>query len=158
MSKSMVLRDNVTTRTQKAFAYAHDLADQLGHSAITSTHFTIGVLREGMSAAAQVLIYGRGLAVDALEAELLAEIPSSGSARVLDDASQWTKREWTPSAVELLDAGALEASEMGSEAIASEHVLLSILRDTSSVPARILSRHGVGYAEFMKDLRQLGRT
>jgi ATP-dependent Clp protease ATP-binding subunit ClpC len=148
----MTLRPGVTSRASTAFAIAHDLADQLRHDDISATHVAVGLLREEMNIAAQLLVHGRGLPRVTLEAALLPESATLGLA-----GSHAVKRAWTPSADRLLDDAAREATALGSEATGCEHVLLAILHDESGAAAQALGSHGVHYEDFQSDLASIAR-
>ncbi len=148
----MLLRPGVTSRTSVAFAIAHDLADQLGHDGVTPKHVAVGLLREEMSIAAQLLVHGRGIPRTTLEAALLPECAALGLA-----GSHAVKRSWTPGAEHLLEEAAREAAERGSEATGCEHVLLAILRDATSDAARAFGAFGVHHADVTLDLDRVAR-
>jgi ATP-dependent Clp protease ATP-binding subunit ClpC len=148
----MTLRSGVTSRASTAFAIAHDLADQLGHDDIDARHVVVGLLREEMSIAAQLLVHGRGLPRVTLETELLAESVALGHA-----GSHAVKRAWSPSADRILDDAAREAAVLGSEATGCEHVLLAILRDDAGVAAQALGSFGVRYADVQADVASIAR-
>ena len=130
----MPVRPWVTTRTRKAFAIAHDLADQLGHENVTPVHVTLGLLREGLNIAAQTLLYRRDVQGEILERELEAQLPPPGTPRPATGS-----HSWTPSDERMLERAAAEAQELGTAYFGCEHVLLAFLRDPTSVPAQVLA-------------------
>ena len=87
----MPRRPYVTTRTHEVFALAHDLADQLGHDDVTPVHIALGLVRKGPNVAIGAL-FNRGVPLDALERDLEARLPPSGTPR-----APARERSWTPS-------------------------------------------------------------
>ena len=55
----------------------------------------------------------------------------------------------------MLTGAIAEARELGTEHYGTEHVLLAMLRDTTSAPARALARHGVAYHHVRSDMEQV---
>lgn len=142
-------RPYLTTRAHEAFSHAHDYAHGRGESDITPTHLLIGVLREGRNLAVDALLE-RGLNLSELEADLEAELPASGSPR--DSAPEF---HWTVVDGSFIEKARVEAGELGTEFYGCEHLLLAILRDESSIPARVFIRHGVRYSELKTGLARI---
>ena len=136
---TMRRRPYVTTRTHEVFAIAHDLADWLGHDDVTPVHVSLGLVREGRSIAASIL-HSRDVPLDALERELEAHLPPPGEPR-----APARERSWTHTDESVLEQASVEGRELGAEFVGCEHVLLAFLRDPTSVPARVLAQHGVGF-------------
>ena len=146
---TMPRRPYLTTRAHEGFALAHDLADRLGHAEPTPTHLALGLLLEGRSVAVAALQI-RGVPLDALARELEAQLPPPGAPRVPPQA-----RAWTPTDDRLIAQAEAEARELGTEHSSCEHLLLALLRDAESVPARTLARHGVGFPEAQATVRSI---
>jgi hypothetical protein len=134
-------RDYVTTRTHEVFVLALRRAERLGHDDVTAVHILLGMLEEGHGIALGALHYG-GVPLHTLRRELEAELPPAGLPR--DPA---TKLSWTRGIEQVLEGAVVESRELGKEHYGTEHVLLAILRDPTSVPARVLAKYGAGYAD-----------
>jgi ATP-dependent Clp protease ATP-binding subunit ClpA len=147
---SLPVRPFLTTRARAVFSFAHDLADRLGHDDVTPVHVTIGLLNEGRNIAGQLILYGRGLPRDVLERELGAHLPPAAAPR-----PSAPSRAWSPIDERMIEAAAAEARELGAEYFGCEHLLLAFLRDADGAPARVLARHGVGYADVRGELLRL---
>ena len=146
----MPVRPYVTTRTREVFALAHDLADRLGHDEVTPVHVTLGLIREGMNIAAQILLYGRGVPRDVLERDLETHLPRPGTPRPPTDSPSWTSSD-----ERILAQATVEARELGTEYFGCEHVLLAFLRDATSVPAQVLSHYGVHFDDFRAEVLRI---
>jgi ATP-dependent Clp protease ATP-binding subunit ClpA len=142
---SMARRPSVTTRTHEVFASAHDLADALGHDAVSPSHVMLALLREEKNVGAQLV--GTRVPRDILERDLEAQLPP---ARVARDGS--TERAWSPGDEHLIAQASIESRELGKEYIGCEHVLLAFLRDSASGPAQVLARHGIHFGEIREEL------
>jgi ATP-dependent Clp protease ATP-binding subunit ClpC len=142
---SMVRRSFVTSRTHEVFAIAHDLADTLGHDELSPLHVMIALLREEKNVAAQLVCTRVPRSV--IETELEAQLPPAGTAR-----AGVTERAWSAADEQLIGQAANESREHGKVYIGCEHVLLAFLRDTSSVPAQVLARHGIDFNTVREDL------
>jgi ATP-dependent Clp protease ATP-binding subunit ClpA len=142
---SMTRRPSVTTRTHEVFASAYDLADALGHDTVSPSHVMLALLREEKNVGAQLV--GTRVPRDILERDLEAQLPPAGVAR---DGS--TERAWSRGDEHLIAQAGIESRELGKEYIGCEHVLLAFLRDTASVPAQVLARHGIHFGEIREEL------
>lgn len=145
---SMARRPYVTTRTLEVFALAHDLAERLGHDDVTPVHVALSLLREGRSAAVQLLV-GRGVALDVLERELAAHLPPTGPPSV-----PARKPSWTPGIEQVLARTIAESRELRVEFFGCEQVLLALLRDQAGAPAQVLARHGVRFEDARAEVMQ----
>ena len=136
---TMRRRPYVTTRTHEVFAIAHDLADRLGHDDVTPVHVSIALVREGRSIAAFIL-HSHGVQLDAFERELEAHLPPAAEPRVPTHERSWTRND-----ERILELAKVEARELGNEFFSCEHVLLSFLRDPTSMTAQLRALHGLRY-------------
>lgn len=151
MPNSMPFRLHVTVRTQQVFGIAHDLADRLGHGEVTPVHIFLAMLQEGRSPAVSVL-HALGVPMDDLAQELEQRLPTPVSPRVGAGEPAWSESDEV-----VLSQAAVEARELGHPYQGCEHVLLAFLRHSASIPAEVLSRHGVRFANAQAEvLRQLG--
>ena len=146
---TLPLRPYLTSRAREAFTHAHDLADQRGDEDLTPALLALGLLKEGRSIAVHVL-HGRGVPLDVVARELEAELPAPAAPRARPDV-----REWSPADEQLVAAAVREARVLGTEYYGCEHLLLALLRDPAAAPARVLARHGVGYADVHAEILRL---
>jgi ATP-dependent Clp protease ATP-binding subunit ClpC len=137
MKTRLPLRSHVTERTHKVFALATDLAADRGHDDITGVHVALGILHEGGSVACEVLLR-RGVPLDAVARELEEYLPPESRR-----SSQEPGNEWLPGAEPVLAMAGAEAGEAGHQFVGTEHVLLALLHDEASAPAKVLQRYGI---------------
>jgi ATP-dependent Clp protease ATP-binding subunit ClpA len=134
------------------FAYALRRAERLGHEDATDVHIALGMIQEGRSVAAAIL-HHRGVPFDVLERELEAELPPVADARPHRDELAWS------AGIERALGGAMvESRELGTEYYGVEHVMLALLRDAASPPARVLAKHGVAYEDMRSELERVRNT
>jgi ATP-dependent Clp protease ATP-binding subunit ClpA len=141
----MALRPYVTTRTHEVFASAHDLVDALGHDEISPLHVMLALIREEKGIVAHLVC--TRVPHDVVERDLGAQLSPAGVAR-----AGITERAWTDADEQLIDQARHESREHGKEYVGCEHVLLAFLRDTSSVPAQVLARHGIHFGQIREEL------
>lgn len=146
----MPRRSLVTTRTHQAFARAHTLAADLGHDEVTPAHIMLGILRHHANPAAQILLYSVRIDRQTLERELEALLPPPGASALPGAPLQWTAADEA-----ILEQAAVESRELGTDYLATEHVLLSFLRNPSSPVSRLLDRHGVRLETVRDNVRRL---
>jgi ATP-dependent Clp protease ATP-binding subunit ClpA len=146
---AMPSRPYLTTRASTVLSLAHDLADRLGHDDVTPVHVALGLLQEGHGIGVYAL-HSLGVPLDTLERELETHLPPPGTPRPAP-----AEREWSPADERLLAQAVFEAEELGTVYHGCYHLLLGILRDESTAPARVLARHGVGFAALSSEIRRI---
>jgi ATP-dependent Clp protease ATP-binding subunit ClpC len=146
---SLPRRPLLTTRAHNALALAHRLAEGLGHDDVTPIHIALGVLREGRSVAV-VVLFNRGVPLDALERDLEAHLPLPETASTLA-----RERSWSPGDEQMIDRARVEARELGTEFFGCEHLLLALLRDETGAPAQVLARHGVHFDDARAEVMRI---
>jgi ATP-dependent Clp protease ATP-binding subunit ClpA len=139
--QSLPRRPYVTTRTHEVFALALRRAERLGHDDVTAGHIALALLEEGQNLALAALHF-RGVPLDVVARELEADLPPATTPRVPAEALSWT-----PGVEAVLQDTIEESRTFGVEYHGCEHLLLALLRNPASAPARVLARHGVGYDE-----------
>jgi uncharacterized damage-inducible protein DinB len=123
-------------------AFAQEEARHFNHNYIGPEHILLGIIRESDSSAVRIL---RALGVDPQRAR--AELEASigwGTASAGDELglTQHSKR--------VIELAVNEAHQLNHHRIGTEHLLLGILRDESSVAARVLQNFGLS-AEQVRD-------
>ena len=150
--QSLPLRPLVTTRTHEVFALALRRAERLGHEDVTPTHVALAMIEEGHSVAL-ALLNQRGVPLDVLEQELEAELPPATTPH-----APRGELPWTPGIERVLDGAAAESRALGKDYRGVEHVLLGLLRDAASTPARVLAKHGVTYEDIRNEMGRMHNT
>jgi ATP-dependent Clp protease ATP-binding subunit ClpA len=147
--QSLPRRPYITTRTHEVFALALRRAEGFGHDDVTAVHIALGLLDEGQNLALAALHF-RGVPLDVLARELEAELPPAATPRAPAQTLSWT------SGVEAILRDTIDESrKFGVVYHGCEHLLLALLRDPASAPARVLARHGVGYDEARAEVMRI---
>src|SRR5712691_6419712 len=103
---SMPRRPFLTTRAHQVFSLAHDLADRLGHDAVTPAHIVLGMLQEGRNVAIGALM-NRHVPLDALSRELELHLPPPGAPR-----PQVAEHAWSPSDDHLIELAKVQSRDL----------------------------------------------
>lgn len=119
-----------TEKANTALNLAIEAAQELGHTYIGTEHIVLGLLREGTGVAASVL-GARGVTA-ALYEEKIVEVESSG------EFSRLTPEDFTPRAKTAMEMALAEAAMMQHGYVGTEHILMAVLRDDSSVAVRLI--------------------
>ena len=133
-----------TEKANQALNLAISAAEELGHTYIGTEHIVLGLLREGTGVAATVLA-GRGVTAAAYQAKI-TETVSIGNRTKLDP------RDFTPRAKKMFEAALAESAAMKHTFVGTEHILLGLLRDDSSVAVRLLGALGVRAEDLLDDI------
>jgi ATP-dependent Clp protease ATP-binding subunit ClpC len=122
--------ERYTARARQVIVLAQEEARALKHNYIGTEHLLLGLLREEEGLAAKVL-GALGLTVEAAH-EKVARIVGQG------DAVTTGQIPFTPRAKKVLELALREALALGQNYIATEHILLGLVREGAGVGARIL--------------------
>lgn len=146
----MPRRPYLTTRAHKAFAIAHSLAEQAGHGEVSPVHLAISAIRQrGVESGA---LQSLGISLVDLESDLTKELPPAGAASVNPG-----RREWSSGDEEMIRLAREEATELGTEQYSTEHLLLAMIRDATTSPARVLAKHGVRHETLRREVLRIYR-
>jgi Clp amino terminal domain, pathogenicity island component len=116
---------------------AREEARQLGHHTIEPEHILLGLLDEPQSRAAHVL---NSLTIE-VENVRARTVQACGSTKGLP-TPPGLSAPFTPRAMQILQRAPDEATSLGSDQVASEHILLALVREPDGTAARILQEHG----------------
>ncbi len=122
--------ERFTQQARQVVVWAQQEARGLRHNYIGTEHILLGLLREEQGLAARVL-ESLGLTVERVRAQVV-RIVGSGEEPSLGQIP------FTPHAKKVLEMALHEALSLGHDYIATEHVLLGLLRDDEGVAVRIL--------------------
>ena len=122
--------ERFTQQARQVVVWAQEEARGLQHNYIGTEHILLGLLREKQGLAARVL-ESHGVTVERVRAQVVrivgsGEEPSSGQI------------PFTPQAKKALETAPREALSLVHDYIATEHILLGLLRDDEGVAVRIL--------------------
>jgi hypothetical protein len=122
--------ERFTEQARRVVALAQEEARTLKHHYIGSEHILLGLLREEDELAARVL-ESLDVTADGARAQV-RRIVGSG-----EEASS-EQIPFTPRARKVLELGVREALSLGHNYVATEHILLALVRESDGVAARIL--------------------
>ncbi len=137
--------DRFTEQARKAISLAVDAAEDLGHNYVGTEHLLLGLLQEGTGVAARVLD-ANGVKADKVE-ELVSQLisPNQG-VRTAETNS------YTPSAARVLENSYREAVRFKAPLIGTEHLLISMIRESDCVASRLLNTIGVSIQKLYVEL------
>ena len=117
-----------TNKAEKAISLSQTAANELGHNYIGSEHILLGLIKEGTGIAAQVL-KSNGLNEENTK-EAVIKLIGKGNTPA-------GNKPLTPRVKRALELSYEIALELGSTYIGTEHILLALTDDTTSVAAKI---------------------
>jgi hypothetical protein len=121
--------ERFTQQARQVVVWAQQEARGLRHNCIGTEDILVGLLREEQGLAGRVL-ESHGVTIERVRAQVVrvgaGEEPSSGQI------------PFTPQAKQVLEAAPGEALSLGHDHVATEHILLGLLRDDQGVAVRIL--------------------
>ena len=122
---------NFSNRVRDVISYSRDEAIRLGHDYIGTEHLLLGIVREGEGVAVQVL-RNLGCSLQKLKRVIENTVRTGGGTLTVGNIPL------TKQAEKVLRITYLEAKLYKSETIGTEHLLLSLLRDDSTIAAQVL--------------------
>lgn len=138
------MNDRYTQNARDAIKYATETAYQLSHSYIGTEHLLIGLTRaDGVA--------GRVLSEHDVDEEKLLELikqliaPTNGI-KIME------KDNFTPRARRILEASVKESARMKSQKIGTEHILLTLIKETDCIAVRLLNTLDVNLQKLYLDV------
>lgn len=128
--------DRFTEQAREAISFAVDAAEELGHSYVGTEHLLIGLIQEGRGVAAKVL-EENGVSADKV-IQLVSQLISPNQPVQMAEQSGYT-----PSATRVIENSYREAVRFRAPLIGTEHLLISMIRESDCVAARLLNTIGV---------------
>ncbi len=136
-----------TAKAASVINGAADIASELGHTYIGSEHLLLSLCAENDSVAYK-LLERRGAAFDGVKAAVCARIGTG-------ERTHLTSADMTPRTKRILEAGGCMADRSERSYIGTEHILLSLLKETSSTAVSILDSMGISPKELEADAEAL---
>jgi hypothetical protein len=134
-------------QARQAVVLAHEEARTLDHNYIGTEHILLGLLHEGDGVAAQSL-EALGISLPAVRQQV-EEIIGHGNQAASGHIP------FTPRAKKVLQLSRQEAANLGSGHIATEHILLGLIREDSGVAAQVLTRLGADHGRLREQVGRL---
>jgi ATP-dependent Clp protease ATP-binding subunit ClpC len=131
----MSMWEPFTERARRAVVLAQEESQRLGNNYIGTEHLLLGIISEGESSAAKVLeSMGVSLAKVRSEVEAIVGIGKS---------VVHSEMVFTPRAKRVVELAFEEARRMNNNYVATEHLLLGLIREGDGVAGRVLINLGV---------------
>ena len=137
--------DRFTEQAREAIGLAVEAAEELGHNYVGTEHLLIGLLREETGVAARAL-EGCGVSEEKvleLVSQLISPNQSVGTAE---------RSSYTPSAQRVLENSYREAVRFKAPLIGTEHLLISMIRESDCVAVRLLNTIGISIQRLYVEL------
>ncbi len=137
--------DRFTEKARTAIELAAEAAEELGHNYVGTEHLLLGLLQEGSGVAARVL-EECGVQEDKV-IELISQL-----IRPSQNVSLAEQNTYTPSARRVIENSYREAVRFKAPLIGTEHLLISMIRESDCVASRLLNTMGVSVQRLYIDL------
>ena len=138
------MANRFTENAQGALNAAPKLASKLGHNYIGSEHILLGIVFKANSIASKLLDV-KGVTYQKLE-ETVVKMIGVGEQGVSNEF------ELTPRTKHIIEESGEIARSMGSAFVGTEHILLSLLRESDSVAVKLLEKLGVDPASLYNEI------
>jgi ATP-dependent Clp protease ATP-binding subunit ClpC len=148
MANESNMEAKFSNRVKEVISLSREEALRLGHDYIGLEHIILGMIREGEGVAI-ALLKKLGVPIDDLRQVLEHSTKATVGSTV--NIKNLTHIPLTRQSEKTLKVTYLEAKMFKSELVGTEHLLLSILRDTNNVPSQILGKYDVTY-DVVKEL------
>ena len=133
-----------TEKSKGALGSALLLAREMGHTYIGSEHILLGLLSDPDSASCKLLT-ARGADLERVKRAVI-EVSGTG------EYSSVTPQDMTPRAKKIIEASAFESQKNSNAFIGTEHILMALLSERTSVAVKLLESIGVSPADIKNDL------
>lgn len=135
--------ENFTYKASSAINRAFAIAGELGHTYIGSEHILLGILDEGTSTAYTIL-NRNGITINRVKNKVI-DLVGKG------EPSSLSEKMLTPTAKKVLNNAVKLSSSYGCKYVGSEHLLMSLLRESNACSASILHDMDVSVTKLYND-------
>ena len=133
-----------TQKANLALNSAISFAENLGHTYIGSEHLLYGLVASDSSIAATALA-SKGVSADGVENAIRTSV-GIGTPTVL------SPNDFTPRSKNIIETAVTTARGMGQSFVGTEHILLSLVRDTSCFAVSLIEELGVHANDIANEL------
>ncbi len=143
-----IMEAKFSPRVKDVITYSREEALRNGNDYIGVEHLLLGIIREGEGLAVQVL---SNMGLDLIKIKTTIE----NTIRVEAQQNKNRTIENIPlvrQAERVLKVTYLEAKLFNSDLIGTEHLLLSILKDTDNIATKILAQYGIDYESIKEEI------
>ncbi len=142
-----MFEQKLTEKAKNAINLAGQAAMEMGHNYIGTEHLLLGLVREGSGIAAKILI-DNSVTSKKIENKIDFFV---GLDLPIDNPAI----AFTPRTKSVLEHSYSEARKLGHSYIGTEHILISLLRESESLAVRILSDLSVNIQKIYSDIIKL---
>ncbi len=142
-----MFEQKLTERAKNAINLAGQAATEMGHNYIGTEHLLLGLIREGGGVAAKILI-DNGVTSKKVENKINFFVG-------FDMPINSPILAFTPKTKSVLEHSYSEARKLGHNYIGTEHILISLLRESEGLAARIITNLGVNIQRLYSDIIKL---
>src|SRR6266568_2432552 len=135
--------DEYTPEARRSIFFAGSIARQLGSGAVDGAHLLLGIARENID------LLNRFLSISVSENTLQNEVANGV---FTPDAHLIADRPFSSESERVFSLAAEEAIQMSHHGVGIEHLLLGLLREESSMAARMLRERGADVARIREEL------
>ena len=144
------MSNRFTEKAEKALNNAVRTAEEFGHTYIGSEHILLSLCRASESSAA--IILSKYMITPEKTAAAIKEYSGSGL------KSSLTPKDMTPCSKKIVEGSYRISVKYGSPKIGTEHILMALLEEKSSVAMKLLSYMGVDVTALSDEVETLLRT
>lgn len=126
---------------------AVNAAEDLGHTYIGSEHLLLGILKDTSSVASTILT-SRGITFRKVEDSVKSSVGIGMPTELSPD-------DFTPRSKHIVETSMLIARTSAQSLVATEHILLAIVRETQSYANKIISKLGVSVSDIISDISRI---
>ncbi|MBE6720260.1 MAG: ATP-dependent Clp protease ATP-binding subunit [Ruminococcaceae bacterium] len=138
--------NSFTQKANEVLNLAIKSAEEYGHNYIGSEHILIGLLREGTGVAATVLD-DKGIYFDDVDSLIRSEIGTGNPTRLTPD-------DFTPRSKRIIELSFQIARGMTHSFVGTEHLLISLIKETDSYAVKFLNELGVDENSLLEEIVQ----
>jgi ATP-dependent Clp protease ATP-binding subunit ClpC len=139
------MRKQYTRKAKKALELAARVSKQMSHNYIGTEHILLGLLKENTGVAASILS-ANGVREEKL-LELIEELIAPGENVVLME-----RDGYTPRTIRVLESAEKEADRFENSQIGTEHLLISVLKESECAATRLLNTMGMNPKKIYMDI------
>jgi ATP-dependent Clp protease ATP-binding subunit ClpC len=140
--------ERYTERARRVIFFARYEASQLGSPSIETEHLLLGLIREGKGLTSR-LFSKNNLPMEEIRREI------EGRSPYREKVSTSVDIPLSPDSKRVLGYAAEEAERMLHNYIGTEHILLGLLREETSVAATILAEKGMRLSAIREDIKDI---
>lgn len=146
-----IMFERYTEKARRVIFYARYEASQLGGAAITSEHLLLGLMREDESLLKHLLSKNGKKSATDLRREVERRVPFA------EPVSQKIELPLASETKRVLMFAHEESENLKHRHIGTEHLLLGLLSEKSSLAATVLNEHDLTFDAVREEIKRIGR-